>query len=254
MKKSFKELIKTKRQFIGSFVMIPAPEVVEIAAYSGLDFIGIDEEHTQFASETAANLLRAAEAADVPCVIRVPEGSEVYIKKALDIGAAGIIIPNIAERHQLEKAVRFAKFSPMGARGACPCVRANQYGRGDNRYYDISNRDTAVMALVEGTDGINNFDEIITVPGVDAIYLGPVDLSLSLGLGGDIYDRRVTDALEIMIKKTQAKGICIGVFSMKIDDAKKWLGKGVDFIMFNTDTVLFQEKYQEVVEGIGLRK
>jgi 2-keto-3-deoxy-L-rhamnonate aldolase RhmA len=253
MKKNFKALIG-KRPFLGTFVMISAPEVVEIVACAGMDFIGIDEEHTPFTSETAINLLRAADAYDMPAIVRIPEGTEVYIKKALDIGASGIIIPNIATAKQLEEAIRFAKFSPMGARGACPCVRANQYGAGDNCYYPNANRDTGIIALVEGVEGIRNFDEIINVANVDAIYLGPVDLSLSLGLPGDIYHPKVTSALEEMVKKTKAMGKCIGMFSMKLDDARMWLDKGVDFVLFNTDTVLFYEKYKEVVDGVGLRR
>lgn len=100
MKKNFKALIG-KRPFLGTFVMISAPEVVEIVACAGMDFIGIDEEHTPFTSETAINLLRAADAYDMPAIVRIPEGTEVYIKKALDIGASGIIIPNIATAKEL---------------------------------------------------------------------------------------------------------------------------------------------------------
>lgn len=254
MKKSFNELKKQKKQFLGTFAMIPAPEVVELAAYSGFDFIVIDEEHTPWASETAINMVRAAEASDMLPLIRVPEGSEVYIKKALDTGASGIIVPNIFSPEILETAVRFAKFSPMGARGACPCVRANQYGAGGSSYYQCSNRDISVIALVEGIEGIKNFDKIIEVPNVDAIYLGPVDLSLSLGLDGDIYHPKVVEGLEEMMKKAKDKGLCLGIFCMDKADAQKWFDKGVDFVIFNTDTVLFYEKFKDVVDSLKMQR
>lgn len=161
-----------------------------------------------------------------------------------------MVVPNIASRQAAEEAVYYSRFAPLGARGACPCVRANQYGLGDNNYYESANRDVAVIALVEGVEGMKNFDEIISVPGIDAIYIGPVDLSISMGLNGDIYNPRVIAAMEEMIGKAKRKGHIVGTYCVEASEAKKWMAKGVDFIDFSTDSVMFMEKCRDTVQDL----
>jgi 4-hydroxy-2-oxoheptanedioate aldolase len=250
MKKRFSDLKALGRSMIGTGIMVPAAELVEIAGYANFDFVIIDEEHTQFESDAAISLVRAAEAADIVPIIRVPEVSEVYLKKALDTGVSGVVVPNISDREAAEKAVYYARFAPVGGRGACPGVRANRLGMGDRSYYENANRDVAVIALIEGAEGMQNFDEIIRVPGLDAIYIGPVDLSVSLGLQGDVYHPRVIEAMERLIGKAKAQGHIVGTYCTEIDDAKKWIARGVDFIDYSTDTTLFMEKCQEVVNAL----
>jgi len=250
MKRRFGELKESGRSFIGTGIMIPAAEMVEIAGYAKFDFVIIDEEHTQFESQTAIDLVRAAEAADIIPIIRVPEVSEVYLKKALDTGASAVVVPNISDREAAEKAVYYSRFAPVGGRGACPGVRANRFGAGGSSYYQNANRDVTVIALIEGAKGMENFDEIIGVPGIDAIYIGPVDLSVSMGLQGDVYHPRVIEAMERLIAKAQAKGHVVGTYCTDIADAKKWIGKGVNFIDYSTDTTMFMEKCQEAVKAL----
>ena len=251
MKRSFHELKDAGRSFIGTGIMIPAAEVVEIAGYAKFDFVIIDEEHTQFGAEMSINLVRAAEAADIIPIIRVAEVSEVYLKKALDTGVSAVVVPNISDRKSAEEAVYYSHFAPIGGRGACPCVRANQFGKGDNSYYAEANRDVAVIALIEGAKGMENFDEIIEVEGIDAIYIGPVDLSVSMGLQGDINSPLVIEAMEKLISKAQRKGRLVGTYCVDINEAKKWINKGVNFIDFNTDTVMLMEKCLEIVKAFN---
>lgn len=250
MKRRFGELKTAGRSFIGTGIMIPAAELVEIAGYANFDFVVIDEEHTQFESETAINLVRAAEAAGIIPIIRVPEANEVYLKKALDTGVSAVVVPNISDRETAEQAVYFSRFSPLGGRGACPCTRANQFGKGDTSYYAQANRDVAIIALIEGAEGMKNFDEIIDVPGLDAIYIGPVDLSVSMGLQGDVYHPRVVAAMEDLITRAKSKGHLVGTYCYEITEAKKWIAKGVDFIDYSTDTVMFLEKCREIINAL----
>lgn len=250
MKRHFGEIRDSKRNYIGTGIMIPTPAMVEIAGYAGFDFVVIDEEHAEFGSETAIDLVRAAEAANIIPIIRVPEVSEVNLKKALDTGVSGVVVPNINSRQAAEEAVYYSRFAPLGARGACPCVRANRYGLGDNNYYENANRDVAVIALIEGVEGMKNFDQIISVPGIDAIYIGPVDLSLSMGLNGDIYNPKVIAAMEEMLGKAKRKGHIVGTYCADVSEAKKWMSKGVDFIDFSTDSVMFMEKCRDTVQSI----
>lgn len=251
MKRRFREIRNAERSYIGTGIMIPTPAMVEIAGYTGFDFVVIDEEHAEFGPETAIDLVRAAEASDIIPIIRVAQVSEVNLKKALDTGVSGVVVPNISSRQAAEEAVCYSRFAPQGARGACPCVRANQYGMGNADYYENANRDVAVIALVEGVEGMKNFDEIISVPGIDAIYIGPVDLSISMGLNGDIYHPKVIAAMEEMIAKAKRQGHIVGTYCVDVAEARKWMAKGVDFIDFSTDSVMFMEKCRDTVRALN---
>ncbi|AYO31221.1 aldolase [Biomaibacter acetigenes] len=205
------------------------------------EFVIIDTEHGPFGPETDVKLVRAADAADMVSVIRVPENTEIAVTKALDTGTSGIVVPGISNVQDARKAVKYAKYAPIGSRGACPCVRANRYGVGDSTYYRRANEDTSVILLIEGKEGLQSFEEILNVEYVDAILLGPVDLSHSLGVPGDIYNPKVVNALSNMMKKAKNKDICVGIFSVDTERAKECLKLGADYVVYNTDTMLFYE-------------
>lgn len=250
MSKLFKELKDSKQKFAGMFVQSTSEEMVEIIGHAGFNFIIIDTEHGPYGTETAVKLVRAADAVNLTSVIRVLQNTETAIARALDTGASGIVVPGITSVEDAQKAVTYAKYGPIGLRGACPCVRANKYGVGDTSYYRKANEDTSVILLIEGKEGINAFDEILNVSYVDAILLGPVDLSVSLGMPGEIYNPTVTDALSQMIEKANAKGICIGLFSIDTNDARKWLEIGANYVAYQVETMLFYEACKKAKDYI----
>jgi len=244
MKRKFQDLLASKKA-LGMFSMIPDGIAVEIVGYAGFDFIIIDEEHTAYTPQETINLIRAAECSDMVSIVRVPEGNEVYVKKALDSGASGIMIPNVANRKMVEDAITFAKFPPEGRRGACPCVRAKQYGGGAD-YYNQANADVSVIALVEGTEGLANFSDILKTEHLDAICLGPVDLSVSMGHADDMYHPEVEAAIKRMIGEANAAGVRAGVFTMSKEAGKKYLDFGADYLVFGTDTIIFYEVCKDI--------
>lgn len=250
MSKSFKELKTSGRKLLGMFVQSTSEEMVEIIGYAGFDFVIIDMEHGPLDIEGALRLVRAADASGITSIIRVAENSSIAILKALDIGASGIIVPGISSKEDAERAVRSAKYTPLGNRGACPCVRANRYGGGRADYLKEANYETSVILLVEGKEGMSSFDDIISVPYIDGVMLGPFDLSMSLGVPGDIYNPMVRNAMKDMVKKAKEKGIYIGTFSVDLDDAKGWLSLGLDFIAYNVDTLLFYQTCKKAREYI----
>jgi len=130
VKISVSQLLAEHKPFLGTFIQSAAPEFVEAAAYAGFKFAAIDLEHTYYGIEKTAEMIRAGEAADLAMLVRVPALDAVWIKKSLDLGASGIIVPNIDTDKQAAEAVRLCRFTPSGIRGACPGVRANHYGAG----------------------------------------------------------------------------------------------------------------------------
>lgn len=249
MKIPFSALLEEK-PFLGTFVQSGSPEFLEAAGYAGFRYIAVDLEHTYYGVERTAEMIRAGEAADLCMLARVPALDAVWIKKCLDFGVAGIIVPNIDTAEQARQAVRLCRFAPEGTRGACPGVRANCYGRGGPEYYTESNRQVAVIPLVESPEGVRNFSEIVAVPGISAVFLGPVDLSVAMGRGGDLADEQVRGALLDMIRQANHAGVPVGALAVDPAFARELLHAGLDFLAYGIDTILMYQKCREVMRQV----
>jgi 4-hydroxy-2-oxoheptanedioate aldolase len=250
MKVSFHSLLQEKKPFLGTFVQSASPEFVEAAAYAGFKFVSIDLEHTYYGVEKTAELLRAGEAADLAVLVRVPCLDATWIKKSLDLGASGIIVPNIDTAEQAAEAVRLCRFTPDGVRGACPGVRANRYGAGGGEYYENANRDVAVIPLVESPVGVENFASIAAVPGLTAVFLGPVDLSVSMGLKGDVGAPQVKAALLEMIRIANGAGIPVGALGLEPTFVRHLFDAGLDFLAYGIDTILMYQTCCEIMRSV----
>ena len=246
----FSELLQEQKPFLGTFVQSAAPEFVEASAYAGFRFAAIDLEHTYYGVEKMAELVRAGEAAGLSMLARVPALDAVWIKKSLDLGAAGVIVPNIDTAAQAVEAVRLSKFTPEGIRGACPGVRANRYGAGGQEYYEKANRETVVIALVESPEGVKNFDEILRVPGLTAVFLGPVDLSVSMGLKGNLSAPEVRQALLTMVEKARRAGVPVGALGLDPAFVRELFAHGLDFLAYGIDTILMYQKCREIRQAV----
>lgn len=194
---------------LGTWVQMASPEIVEVVGYQGYDFVIIDMEHGQFGFDLVPSMIRAADASNVTPIVRVPNNEESIILKVLDAGAMGVLIPGVSTREQAEKAVKATKYGPeFGVRGACPWTRAVQYNVKDwSAHVKWSNEETMAWLLIEGKDGVQNFEEILTVPHIDAIVMGPFDLSQSLGIPGQLNHPMLLQTLKEMVEKANAKGI-----------------------------------------------
>lgn len=246
----FQKLLDAGKPFLGTFVQSASPEFIEASAYAGFRFASIDLEHTYYGTEKAAELIRAGEAAGLSMLVRVPALDAVWIKKLLDLGAAGVIVPNIDTAEQAAQAVALSKFTPEGIRGACPGVRANRYGAGGSEYYETANRETAVIALVESPEGVKNFDEIIHVPGLAAVFLGPVDLSVAMGLKGDVSAPEVREVLLDMVHCAGKAGTPVGALGLDPVFVRELFAEGLDFLAYGIDTILMYQKCQEVMQAV----
>lgn len=161
-----------------------------------------------------------------------------------------MIVPNIDTAEQAAQAVALSKFTPEGIRGACPGVRANRYGAGGSEYYETANRETAVIALVESPEGVKNFDEIIRVPGLTAVFLGPVDLSVAMGLKGDVSAPEVREALLDMVHRAGRAGVPVGALGLDPVFVRELFDKGLDFLAYGIDTILMYQKCREVMQAV----
>lgn len=256
---NLKELLASPKMVLGTWSQSASPEMLEIIGYSNFDFTIIDTEHGYFGLETAENLVRTAEAAGVVPIVRVPVNEPHLIMKALDIGAQGVVVPQITNSDEARKAISAARYHPHGTRGACPCIRAGQhFVREWDRFATKANQDAAVILLIEGTDGMKNVNEIIRTDGLDAIMLGPFDLSVSLGVGGQLDHPKVTNfMLEVIgLCKQHDVHLFIPNFDLELEAAKsaidRWRALGCTNFTVGTDKLLFADymaKFNRFVKG-----
>ena len=149
----------------------------------------------------------------MPCLVRVPGADEPPIKKALDLGAEGIIVPQVNTVAQAASVVRYARYAPAGSRGV-GLARAHGYGLRFQEYLDAANESVAVIVQAEHAQAVENIESIVKVEGIDAVLIGPYDLAASLGKMGRINDRAVTDAIDYVTKTCQAAGVPLGYFGI----------------------------------------
>lgn len=245
----FKEKLKKGEKMFGPFLNMNYPVVVEIAGLAGFDFVILDNEHGEIPLESVGDLIRAAKVADIPAIVRVYEGNPELIDKALDLGADGVQVPNIGSKADAERAVQAAKFAPMGSRGCNRFVRAGKYGSIDkNQFFGKANEETAVILQVEGQDGVAALSDILTVKGIDVLFVGPYDLSASLGIPGQVDHPKVIEQMEQIMKEAEKVGVAIGFFVDDVRKAVEWRNRGVQYVSFSSDVGELYTRFKECAD------
>ena len=216
---------------IGSFVYIPSPKLTEMIGLTGFDFVVIDMEHGPVDIETAEDMVRAAELADVTPIIRVTHNTPHLVLRALDSGALGVHVPEINTVEDAKTLAASVKYSPEGNRGLAG-TRASKYGMKDSlaEYTTAANRETMAIAHIENVKAIENLDDLLGVDNIDVYFLGPTDLSNSLGIPGQAGDPRVVDYVEESIKRIVAAGKTAGCITVNTDVAKRYIDLGVRYL------------------------
>lgn len=238
--KRFREGLDTERGVFGPFMIATDPAIVESAGYAGYDFVLLDMEHGTTTFQTLPNLIRAANVAGVMPVVRVPRGSDIWIDQALDVGAGGVMVPQIDTAEQARAAVSAAKFAPRGTRGTCRFVRSACFGGVPGAEYFQKAQETVVIVQAEGRKAVENLDEILDVEGIDVVFVGPYDLSSSLGVIGQIDHPRVMECIQQICERAGAKGVKVGCFADNVQSAKRLRAMGVRFLGYSCDTAIFQ--------------
>ena len=247
--KNFKEKLTSKQSVIGPFMKAIDPAFVEIAGYANFDFIILDMEHGSIDFVNLQNLIRATQSSNVIPIVRVQDDSEISIDRALDSGAIGVQIPQISNANQARKAVAAAKFAPEGNRGVCRYVKAAKYSSLDKFEYFRTANELFVILQLEGQEAIDNLDEILRVEGIDIIFVGPYDLSQSLGIPGEMDNPILHDKMKYIIEKAREKDIVVGTFVDDLENAFLWKGIGVQYISYSVDVGIFYEKCKDIVES-----
>ncbi len=246
MLSSFRTRLKGAGEpLIGTLVTLSSPAVAEILAEVGFDWLFVDLEHATMEVADAQALLQAAgERAD--CVLRIPLNDEIWIKKALDTGAAGIIVPQVNTAEDARRAVACAKYPPQGRR-SIGLARAQGYGARLQEYLEHANADTAVIVQIETAEAVRNVEEIAAVEGVDVLFVGPYDLSASLGRMGQVGDVQVTAAIARVQEVGQRAGLPLGIYAGTAETARDYADQGYRLIAVGSDTTMLAQASKQAL-------
>jgi len=238
---------KAKEQnVLGFFSKTTDSSIIEAAGFSGMDYVILDMEHGPIGTETLKHHIMACKNSGLVSIVRVDSYNSPIIGKALDLGANGIQVPSVTSVAQVRQIIDETKFHPNGHRGVCRFVRAADYSSMDRfEYFKDANQNIVVIQL-EGVEGVSAFDEIIEVPGIDVIFIGPYDLSQSIGYPGQITHPDVISYIERLHLKASEKGLILGTFCDTPELLMKWRDLGLGYLSYSVDMALFLEKLKEI--------
>jgi 2-keto-3-deoxy-L-rhamnonate aldolase RhmA len=222
---------------IGTFMKIPAVEAVEILKLAGFDFIVLDAEHAPLTLSDLNHMIIVARAIGIAPVVRVPDHGYGDVQRLLDAGAAGLFFPHVADRAECETVVRQASHPPLGTRGAGGGMRAGNWGmpgRGTASYVQDGVDKVMRIPMIEEKVAVDAADDILSVAGVDGLFIGPGDLSMTMGLKPG--DPEVQDAIEATFKKAKARGIPVATVAGDAAGGRRLIEHGYDFILVSNDT------------------
>ena len=245
----FKARLAAGEHLYGTMITLPTPATAEILADVGFDWFFIDGEHGPLGTSEILSILQTV-GDEVACIVRVPEAAEVPIKKVLDLGAAGIIVPQVNTAEQAAEVVRWAKYSPIGSRGV-GLARAHGYGARFAKYIDTANDETVVVVQAEHATAVENIESIVAVPGIDAIQLGPYDLSASMGRMGRIDDPEVVEAIDRILSASKAVGLPVGCFGVTASAIRSDIERGCTLITVGVDAMILSNAAKQVLSEVN---
>lgn len=244
-----REKISSGETSYGLWVTMDSPTVTEIAVALRLDWVSVDTEHSYLDYGQLAEHVRAVRGSDTTVLVRVPGIDQSAVKRVLDIGAHGIILPLVRSPEDLQKGMSYARYPPTGVRGVGG-QRAMKWGLGSDEYLSYADEEILVVPLIETPEAIQNIDAILDVPGLEAIYFGPADLSASLGYLGQWEGPGVGDMILGVRAKAAARGVAAGINARSLEDGARRQEQGFDMIAVGSDATLLIRSINEAVEQL----
>ncbi len=250
MNNNVKDKIFNGEPVLGCFMGFYAPAIVEMMGYAGFDFIVIDNEHGWFNPAEMENMIRAAEVSGIAPIVRVDYDNS-SIQKVLDRGALGIQVPMVNNKEDAERVVRRAKFPPTGQRGTAYSTRAARYGKdGGKTYLDSADDNILIAVHIETPEAVKNFEEIMSVQGIDVAFIGPLDLAINMGYKDEGPKHpEVQRVINNLYERAHKKGIKIGTLASTQSAIPQVLNKGANYVV-TVITALLTEAFKMNVDAI----
>jgi len=251
MRNLVKRKLKAGKPSIGTWISIGHPDVAMYLADLGFDWLVCDMEHGPFGPETYHFMAQAMLYNRGSCMpmARIPWNDLIWCKKALDAGATGLVIPRVESAEMARDTVRFMKYPPVGERGAGPRLAAFR----DPDYFATANEETLVVVMIETRKGVENIDEIFSVEGVDACFVGPSDLSLDMGIHRQYNDKDFTAALDRIVEAGEEHSVAPGMHCTTAPgptNINEAIRKGFRFCAVNSDVAFLRAAASDALKGV----
>jgi 2-keto-3-deoxy-L-rhamnonate aldolase RhmA len=241
---NLRERLKAPEPLFGTFIKTPTHHGIEIAALAGLDFVALDAEHAPFSANALDLSLLACAAGNIPGIVRISDASPASVLQALDLGAAGLLVPHVSSREQAEAVVAATRYR----RGFSNSPRAGRYGRTAMAEHRASSDESvAVIAQIEDPQAVDRIDEIVDTPGIDAVLIGRADLAIAYGV--DFIDKPVIEnAVRKVVLAAARSGIPCGVFVATSAELPRFVDMGVRLFIVGSDQSVLLRGWTSVVE------
>ena len=248
-----KASLKRGEVLIGTFVLeFGGSAIATLLASAGADFVIADLEHSSFSIETVGRIVRDARGANLPCIVRVPVLERHFVSRILDAGATGVMIPRVESGEDLDKIRNWTKYAPEGDRGVAFGIGHTDYGdftKLDTReYVRQANEEILCIGQIETVKAIENLEDILTTGGLDVVFIGPYDLSTSMGISGELDHPLLLDAIKKVITLAQQHNVPLGCYVNNFESGEQWLKLGVQLIACGNDAFLLTCKFAEESE------
>ena len=255
MKNRLKNIIEAKGSALGSFFAVSTPQILEDLGSTGLDFVIIDCEHGSYDTMPMSDMIQAACASGLVPVVRIADLTHGAMQRALDNGAEGIIIPCLRTLEEFRRVAELGKFPPLGNRGFIK-GRGSRFGNADwalgslESYMENSNEHVLLLPQCETEEALEHIEEIVQIPGIDGIFIGPFDLSIGMGIPAQFDAPAFTAALDRILKACKNAGKLCMTFTTSPKQAKESLAQGFDAVANDLDSVVFARAYKDMVDSI----
>lgn len=248
MIKPFRNALKSGQRLNGLLITLPSPEIVEIVSEAGFDWLFIDMEHSAIGFGALQDLLRC-----VPdscfAAVRVPEATATYVTKVLEAGAEGVIFPRVSTAQQAKKAVSLCRYPPLGNRGV-GIGRAQGYGTHFSEYLKVADERIACIVQIEDETGAENASRISAVEGVDALFVGPYDLSMSMGIPGEVTHEKIQRIVRRLPEVT-GKERGLGILTTDMASVREYAGLGYNLMACGIDIQLLGNGARQLLQAIA---
>lgn len=252
---TFRERLQKREVVFGTMVRDALTfNVVEASKSAGLDFFVLDMEHTAVDLSVAGPLLQYAQAKDFPVLVRVPTLDKAFIGRVLDCGAAGIWLPHVDTAEDARKLAALSRYPPLGTRGGTiPWSRraqAQSFAKLGDFFAQLDST-VALVGQIESGEAVNNIEAILSTGLLDALVIEPLDLSMDLGVPGELRHRAVEEAIAKVVEAAREKGVSVGLHTGNLEDLKAWRVRGMNFLVYSYDLALMAERAAQARKEIG---
>jgi 2-keto-3-deoxy-L-rhamnonate aldolase RhmA len=245
---AFRRRLYNNDLLLGTILTLPSPEIAELLSQAGFDWLFVDMEHTSLGVNDVQRILQAV-GREFPCLVRIPVMDEAWIKKILESGPAGIIVPHVNTPEEMEKILRWSQYPPEGTRSV-GISRAQGYGLNLQDYMIKANREVVVVPQVEHIDAVKNLEAFVKIPGLSAIFVGPYDLSGSIGKLGNVTDPEVQQLIRKVQTVCSDAGLVTGIFGVDAESVKPYIDLGYSLVAIGTDTSYLSKSVQDAIRSL----